>query len=275
MDLGTPLGELALLAGVLLTAGFVSGLLVGLLGIGGGGILVPVLYDTFLALGVDEAVCFHLAVGTSLAIIVPTSLRSFLLHRAKGAVDMTLVRSMAVPVVVGVGLGAVVARHSDDAVLKAVWVACATLISLKLIFGAGWRLGDEIPGNPFRIVYGAIVGLLSTLMSIGGGAFITACMTVYGRPILQAVATSSAFGPIISIPGMIGLAWAGWHADGLPPGSLGYVSLLGAVVVVPASIFAAPLGVRIAHGISKRKLELAFATFLALVAVRFLVSLAV
>ena len=275
MDLGVPLGELALLVGAPLTAGFVAGLLAGILGISGGGILMLVLYDTFLALGVDEAVCLHLAVGTSLAVVAPTSLRSFLSHRAKGAVDMALVRSMVVPVVVGVGLGAVVARYSDDVVLKAVWVACATLISLKLFFGAGWRLGDEIPGNPFRIVYGGVVGLVSTLMSTGGGAFITAWMTLYDRPILQAVATSSAFGPIITIPGMIGLAWAGWHANGLPPGSLGYVNILGAVVVVPVSVFAAPFGVRIAHAISKRKLELAFATLLALVAVRFLASLAV
>jgi uncharacterized membrane protein YfcA len=275
MDFDIPMGELALLVGVLLAAGMVTGVLAGLLGIGGGSIIVPVLYDTFRVLGVDDAVRLHLAVGTSLAIIVPTSFRSLQAHRAKGTVDMALVRGMALPVILGVMLGAIVARYSDGAVLKTVWIVCAILISLKLYFGAGWRLGDDIPGNPSRFVYGGFVGLASVLMSIGGGAFITAYMTVYGRSILQAVATSSAFGPLISIPGVIGFAWAGWNADGLPPGSLGYINLIGAVIVAPASVLVAPLGVRIAHGISKRKLELAFATFLALLSARFLVSLAV
>lgn len=275
MEIEVPLNELALLAGVLLAAGLATGFLAGLLGIGGGSIVVPVLYETFRALGVDEAVCLHLAVGTSLAIIVPTSLRSLMLHRATGAVDMALVRSLALPVVVGVCLGAVVARYSDGAVLKTVWIVCASLISLKLFLGTDWRLGDTIPGRPFNVIFGGFVGLASALMSIGGGAFITAYMTMYGRSILQAVATSSAFGPIISIPGMIGFAWAGWNTDGLAPGSLGYVNLVGAVLVVPASVIAAPLGVRLAHGISKRNLELAFATFLALVAARFVAGLTV
>ena len=273
MELDIPVGELAMLAGALLAAGLVGGILAGLLGIGGGSIVVPVLYDTFRVLGVADALCLHLAVGTSLAVIVPTSIRSLLLHHAKGAVDMAVVRSMAVPVVAGVCLGAVVARYSDGAVLKLVWIVCGLLISMKLFFGSGWRLGDKLPGNPAHGIFAGVVGLASTLMSIGGGAFVTTYMTFYGRSILQAVATSSAFGPIIAIPGMIGFAWAGWNAVGLPPGSLGYVNLLGALLVVPASVMTAPLGVRIAHGISKRKLELAFATYLALISARFLVSL--
>jgi uncharacterized membrane protein YfcA len=267
-------GELAALIGALLAAGFATGLLAGLLGIGGGGILVPVLYEVFGALGVDETVRMHLAVGTSLAVIVPTSLRSFAGHRARGAVDMDLVHGMALPVVAGVILGAVLARHANEAVLKGIWVAAASLVSLKLFLGRQeWRLGETIPGQPFRAIYGGFVGLLSTLMSIGGGVFITALMTFYGHPIQRAIATSSAFGPIIAIPGALGFVWAGWHAAGLPPGSLGYVSLLGALLIIPTSVLAAPLGVRLAHGISRRKLELAFATFLAVVGARFLLSL--
>ena len=274
MGVGVSPGELAALVVALLAAGFATGLLAGLLGIGGGGILVPVLYEAFGAFGVDEAIRMHLAVGTSLAVIVPTSLRSFAGHRARGAVDMDLVRSMALPVVVGVMLGAILARHANEAVLKGTWVAAATLVSLKLFLGRqDWRLGDVIPGQPFRAIYGAFVGLLSTLMSIGGGVFITALMTFYGHTIQRAIATSSAFGPIIAIPGALGFIWAGWHAAGLPPGSLGYVSLLAALLIIPTSVLAAPLGVRLAHGISRRKLELAFATFLAVVGVRFLLSL--
>src|SRR5919106_1727104 len=254
MDGSTPPGEVALLVAALLGAGFATGLLAGLLGIGGGSILVPVLYETFGSIGVDDVVRMHLAVGTSLAVIAPTSLRSYAGHRARGAVDMDLVRSMALPVVAGVVLGAVLARYSDAAVLQGIWVVAASLISLKLFLGGqDWRLGDAIPGQPFRAIYGGCVGLLSAMMSIGGGVFITALMTFYGHPMQRAVGTSSAFGPIIAIPGV-----------------LGYVSLLGALLIIPTSVLAAPLGVRIAHGISRRKLELAFATFLAVVGVRFL-----
>ncbi|MGH6916343.1 MAG: sulfite exporter TauE/SafE family protein [Geminicoccaceae bacterium] len=274
MDLGLPAGELALLLGALLAAGLLTGLLAGLLGIGGGGILVPVLYELFGSLGVDEAIRMHLAVGTSLAVIIPTSLRSFAAHRAHGAVDMEILKSMALPVIAGVCLGAVLARYSNDAVLKAIWVIAATLMGVRLYFGRrGWQLGAEIPGNPFRTLYGGFVGLVSTLMSIGGGVFVTTMMTLYGRPIQNAVATSSGFGPLIAIPGALGFIWAGWRVTGLPPGSLGYVSLLGALLIIPTGVLAAPLGVRIAHGISPRKLELAFATFLMLVALRFLLSL--
>ena len=274
MDTGMPLSEILGLAGALLAAGLATGLLAGLLGIGGGGILVPVLYEVFGVLGVDDAVRMHLAVGTSLAVIVPTSLRSFAAHRARGAVDLDLVKSMALWVVAGVGLGAVLACYANQDALKAIWVAAAGLISLKLFLGRQeWQLGDAVPGQPFRALYGGFVGLVSTLMSIGGGIFVTALMTLYGQPMQRAVATSSAFGPIIAIPGALGFVWAGWHAAGRPPGSLGYVSVLGALLIIPTSVLAAPLGVRIAHGISRRKLELAFATFLVVVGLRFLFSL--
>jgi uncharacterized membrane protein YfcA len=273
MDLGVPASELAVLVVALLAAGAVTGLLAGLLGIGGGGILVPLLYELFGALGVDDAIRMHLAVGTSLAVIVPTSLRSFAAHRARGAVDLDLVKSMALPVILGVAIGAVVARYADATALTVIWIVAATLIALKLFCGDRWRLGDAVPGNPFRALYGAFVGLLSTLMSVGGGAFITGLMTFYGQPMQRAVGTSSAFGPIISIPGTLGFVWAGWGVAGRPPGSLGYVSLLGALLIIPTGVLAAPLGVRIAHGISRRRLELAFAVFLTLVAVKFLFGL--
>ncbi len=270
MDFGLPTSELAWLLVMMLGGGVVMGIVAGMLGIGGGGIMVPILYEIFSAIGVDEAVRMHLSIGTSLAVILPTSLRSFYSHKAKGAVDMYIIRSMALPVVAGVAIGVVVARYSNNVVLTAIWVGAATAMSLKLFFGReSWKLGDSIPGNPGRALYGIFIGTISTLMSIGGGAFITMMMTLYGRPIHQAVGTSSGFGPMIAIPGTLGLIWAGWGVSGLPPGSLGFVSLLSVAIIVPVSVLTAPLGVRMAHGISRRRLELVFATFLALIAVRF------
>jgi len=270
MEFGLPVGELAVLLAMLLGGGLIMGLLAGLLGIGGGGIMVPILYEVFSAIGVDEAVLMHLCVGTSLAVIMPTSLRSFHSHKAKGAVDMDIIRSMVLPVVAGVVIGTLVARYSSSTILTVIWAGAATMMSLKMFFGReSWKLGDDIPGNPGRALYGLFIGTISTLMSIGGGAFVTMMMTLYGRPIHQAVGTSSGFGPMIAIPGTLGFIWAGWGVAGVPPGSLGYVSLLSAAIIVPVSVLAAPLGVRMAHGISRRKLELFFATFLALVASRF------
>jgi uncharacterized membrane protein YfcA len=274
MILGVPLGEAALLVLVLLGAGVLTGFLAGLLGIGGGGILVPVLYEVFGALDVDDGVRMHLAVGTSLAVIIPTSFRSFAGHRAKGAVDMGLVRSMALAVVAGVIFGAVLARFSDKTVLQGIWVGAATLISLKLYLGLQkWQLGETVPGQPFRAIYGGLVGLVSSLMSVGGGVFISSLMTLYGQSMQRGVATASAFGLLISIPGTLGFVWAGWGAEGVLPGSLGYVNLLAALLIIPTSVLAAPIGVRIAHRVSRRKLELAFAVFLSVVGVRFLIDL--
>jgi uncharacterized membrane protein YfcA len=275
MDVGLSSAALGLLALALVGAGLVTGFFAGLLGIGGGGVLVPVLYEAFTVLGVDDAIRMHMAVGTSLAVILPTSLKSFSAHRAQGAVDGALLVRLAGPVVFGVVLGVAVAGASPSAVLKWVWAVFASVMACKLFFGKDhWRLGGEIPRSPLVELYGVFVGLISTLMSIGGGAYITTLMMLYGRPIHQAVGTSSGFGPMIAIPGMLGFMWAGWGAAAsAPAGSVGYVSLLGAALIIPASVFAAPLGARLAHGISRRRLELAFGAFLSVIAIRYFVSL--
>ncbi len=268
-------GELAWLAGALLAAGVVAGLLAGMLGLGGGGILVPVLYETFGFMGVDESIRMHLALGTSFAVIVPTSLRSFAAHRSRGTVDMELLRQMAPLVVLGVVLGAIIAKFASSEALRIIWVTMAIFLCLKLALGRDdWRLADTLPGRFWVRTFAYVLGVFSTLMGIGGGLFMVSFMTLFNRPLLQAVSTSAGLGPVISIPGVLGFVWAGWSVSGLPFGSLGFVSLLGAAVILPTSLLAAPLGVRLAHGINKRTLELVFATFLGVVSVRFLISLA-
>ena len=272
--LNMPASELALLVTALAGSGLLSGFLAGLLGIGGGAILVPVLFEVLGAVGVPAAIRMHIAIGTSLAVILPTSLRSFMAHKAKGAVDMSVVTSMAPGVVLGVIAGAAIAKVSSRTGLQWVWVISATVMALRLLLGRDdWRLGTELPGFLARSIYGAIVGLLSALMSVGGAVYIIMFMTLYGRSMHQAVATSSGFGMLIALPGVLGMAWAGWGVPGLPPLSVGYVSLLGAALIIPTSLLAAPFGVRVAHGISRRHLELAFATLLLTVAARFLYGL--
>jgi uncharacterized membrane protein YfcA len=267
-------GELVMLGLALVAAGLVAGFLAGLLGIGGGGVLVPVLYEIFRVLDVDPSVRMHLALGTTLAVILPTALKSFSAHRARGSVDIDLLKRVAPFVVAGVIVGVLIAKVASAATLKWVWAIAAALVALKMALGReDWRLGDHLPPRPWPEMAAGAVGLLSTLMSIGGATFVVPMLTLYGYAILPAVATASGVGPLIALPGVIGYAWAGWGADHLPPLSAGYVNLLGLVIIAPLSVYAAPFGVRLAHNISRRRLELAFAAFLASVSARFLADL--
>ena len=274
MEIGLPASELALLIVALLVAGVVAGFLAGLLGIGGGGVLVPVLYEVFRVLDVDESVRMHLVLGTTLAIILPTSLKSFAGHRARGTVDMALLKRVAPWIVAGVVLGTLTVKASSGDVLKWVWVVAAGLIAIKMAFGReDWRLADHLPPSPWPQLGALLIGIVSTLMSIGGATFVVPLLTLYGQSIITAVSTASGVGPLIALPGVIGFAWAGWDASGLPPLSIGYVNLLGMAIVAPLSVWAAPYGVRVAHRIPRRTLELAFAAFLASISIRFLIDL--
>ena len=275
MDLDVTVGGLLALTAALTGAGLLTGFMSGLLGIGGGGILVPVLYETFGALGVEPAIRMHMALGTSLAVIIPTSIRSFLLHRAKGGVDSGILWRLAPFMVTGVIAGSLYAGTVSSSGLKWVWVVFGSLLACKLLLGRDdWRLGTEIPKWPVVEFYGLVVGFVSVLMSIAGASFVVAFLTLYNRPLIQAVATSAGLGPMVAIPGALGLLFVGWGHAGLPPLSLGFVNLLGAAVIIPSSLLAAPFGVRLAHGISKRRLEIAFGCFMALVSLRFAASLA-
>jgi uncharacterized protein len=269
-----PLSELIFLAIALLGAGAVTGILAGLFGVGGGAVMVPVLYQVYGFVGVPADIRMHLAIGTSLTVIMATSIRSFRGHLAKGAVDTNLLKTWAIPVVLGVLAGSFIAASVSSNVLKAIFTVIAILNGLKLLAGKDhWRIADELPVKGILRVYGLIIGVLSALMGIGGGIFGSIMMTLHGRTIHQAVATSSGLGVLISAPGMIGYMVAGWpQVERLPPLSIGFVSLIGVALLIPMSAWLAPVGVKLAHGFQKRTLEKAFGAFLILVGIRFAVS---
>jgi uncharacterized membrane protein YfcA len=275
MVLGAPVSELLLLAALIVAAGVVTGILAGLFGIGGGALIVPVLYEVFRVLGVPDEVRFQLCVGTSIAIIVPTNVLSFRIHRDKGAVMMDVVRQWAVPAVLGVAVGAAVAGFASATVLKLAFVLVGSVIAFKLLVGRdSWRLADDLPGRAGMTAYGFFVGLAASLMGISGGSIANMILTLHGKPIHSAVATSAALGVPITIAGTIGYLLAGLPQQALmPPFSIGFVSLIGFALMAPVSSFTAPYGARLAHALSKRKLEIAFGCFLAIVCVRFVVSL--
>jgi uncharacterized membrane protein YfcA len=279
---GLDASELVELALLLVAVGMLSGFLAGVFGIGGGAILVPVFYECFRLAGVPLEVRMPLCIGTSLAIIIPTSIQSFRAHYARGAVDMAILKVWWLPVVTGVIAGSVTARYAPERLFKIVFVAVAWSAAARLLLAREtWKFGDDLPRGPLMKIYGFFVGLLSTLMGIGGGLFSNLLMTFYGRPILQAVATSSALAVLISIPGALGYVYAGWPAaERFPdvaalqlPFAIGYVSLIGAVLVMPTSLLTVPLGVKAAHAMSKRTLEMAFGCYLFVVGSRFVISL--
>ncbi|TWG60993.1 sulfite exporter TauE/SafE family protein [Aminobacter sp. J44] len=263
----------------LLAAGAVTGILAGVFGVGGGAVIVPVLYELFRVLEVPDEIRMPLAVGSSLAIIIPTSIRSFTAHHKRGTVDLSIIRVWAVPVVLGVVAGGVIARYAPADLFKAVFIVVAGVSALRLQFGKdSWKISDTMPGKLVMRLYGVLIGVLSSLMGIGGGQLSSLFMTFYGRPIHQAVSTSSGLGVLISIPGALGYILAGWPRAAefpnvamiQPPFALGFVSLVGVLLITPTSVMTAPIGVKIAHALPKRKLEVAFGCFLLLVSARFL-----
>ena len=271
-------GELAWLAASVMAAGVVTGILAGLFGIGGGAVIVPVLFEVFRLLGVPGPVRMQLCIGTSLAIIVPTAVRSYRAHKVRGFVLPEVMRSWALPSMAGVAVGSVLAALAPPDTFKAAFVLIACLIAAKLLVGGGggWVLGSELPGAAAMSGYGFAIGLGSSLMGIAGGSLVTMILTLYGKPIHNAVATAAGLGVPITLAGTIGYVLAGLpHQALLPPLSLGFVSVIGVVLIAPLSSWVAPFGARLAHRLPKRKLEIGFGLFLLLVASSFLASLVV
>ena len=272
-----PLGELGLLAAAIAIAGVVTGLLAGLFGIGGGAIIVPVLYEVFRVLGVPEEVRMQLCIGTSLAIIIPTNIRSYITHRTRDFVLKDVVRLWAIPAIFGVAVGSLAAAFAPPAVFKIAFAVIAGSIALKVLFARqSWQISSQLPGPRLMRVYGFIVGLNASLMGVSGGSSSNIILTLYGKTIHQAVATSAALGIWISIAGTLGYVLAGLpHQSQLPFASVGFVSLLGLVLMAPVSTLMAPYGARLAHVLARRRLEIVFGIFLLLASARFLTSVIV
>ncbi|WP_428528274.1 sulfite exporter TauE/SafE family protein [Roseibium sp.] len=261
--------SLALLAGALLATGLVAGIIAGLLGVGGGIVIVPVLYYMFTALKIDPAILMHVAVGTSLATILATGTSSARAHYNRGSVDMDLLKRWWWAIAIGVISGAMIAGNMSGGALTLVFGVVALLVSANMLLRKeGSALADQLPGSPIKEVLGFLIGGISVMMGIGGGTLGVPTLTLFNYPIRKAVGTAAAIGLIIAVPGTLLSIFFGWGAEGLPPLSLGYVNLIGFFLIIPASTFAAPLGAKIAHAIDPSKLKLIFALFLGFTGLR-------
>jgi len=214
-----------------------------------------------------------LCAGTSLALIIPTSLASFTTHRKEASIDLGLLKRWMAPIVIGVVAGAVAARYAPASLFKIVFVSIALATAARLLLGNRLpQFGREVPER-FIAPYGVIIGASASLIGIGGGLLSNVVMTLHGRPIHQAIATSSGVGVLVSLPGAIGYMAAGWDKSGLPPFSIGFVSIAAVLLLMPTSFLMARLGASVAHTMSKHRLELAFACYLILVSMQFCFSL--
>jgi uncharacterized membrane protein YfcA len=254
---------------LLVAASVLGGLVAGLLGVGGGIVIVPAFYSVLTVLGFDENVKMKIAVATSLAGIIPTSLSSMRAHFARGAVDTALLRDWGPWIAVGVLAGTAIAASVRGVVLTGVFGTVAVVVAAYMTFTAeGTRISDHLPRGLLKIVICASIGAISAMMGIGGGTLTVPVLSLSGYPIRRAVATASAIGLIIAVPGAVGFILSGLHAPHRPPLSLGYVNLAGLATTVPAMILLAPYGASLAHSISVGRLRKAFALFLALTAAR-------
>ena len=253
----------------MLATGTIAGVLAGLFGIGGGIVIVPVLETALGFVGVDPAIRMHIAVGTSLATIIPTSISSARAHHQRGAVDVDIVKRWALFVLIGALLGAWIASMVHSRVLAIVFATLAFLVAIKMLFlPASRNLTDAVPRGPLVPVIPTSIGCFSSMMGIGGGTFSVMTLTLFNEPIHRAVGTAALFGLVISLPGMLGFVAAGWGDPRLPAGSIGFVSLLGFACIAPATVLAAPLGAKIAHAFSEQRLNMLFGAFLVVASLR-------
>ena len=244
-------------------------------GVGGGTVIVPLLYEMFGWLSVPEDIRMPLCIGTSLAVIIPTSLSAFETHWKRGAVDVAILKFWILPLIGGVLLGIATAQYAPVAVFKIVFVVIALMTATRLLWSNAFPVLDAAPPRGAKMIsYGIAIGASSSLAGIGGGLLANMLLTMHGTPLQRAIATSSGIGIVVSIPGTLGYAIAGWHHAGLPPLSLGFVSLVGLFLLIPTSLITAKAGAALAHTLPKIVLERIFAAYLFVVSLRFAFSLA-
>ncbi|MCQ9617795.1 sulfite exporter TauE/SafE family protein [Paenalcaligenes niemegkensis] len=260
--------------GAILIAGIVAGLIAGLLGVGGGIVLVPVMFYLFTAMDIDPAVRMHVAVGTSLSTIVATALSSSRAHHSKNAVDMALLKSWGPWLLLGSIIGMSLFSSIKSVELTFVFSGVTFLIAVYMLLGPSSAADEKgaLPKGPIRWLSGIVVAGLSSIMGIGGGSLTVPLLSFYRYPMRKAVGTAAAVGLLIAIPGTIGAFLAGLGKEGLPPFSIGYVNLIAFAILIPVTGYFAPIGARIAHAINPKYLRYAFAAFLFFNAVNMLIT---
>ena len=253
----------------LLMLGLVAGFLAGLLGVGGGIVIVPGLLFVFQALGMESESLIHVCVGTSLALIIPNGLMSARAHHLKGAVDFSLVRMIGFGIVAGVILASLIANDLSGRALQMIFAGAIVVLALIMVLNpARFEVFQKMPGQPWPSIAGGIIGLVSSLIGIGGGTLSVPFMSACRVPIHKAIGTAAALGVVIAVPGAIGFMLIGLGEAGRPPFSIGYVNILAWALILPTSLLAVKVGVWAAHKAPVELMRWVFAGFMVIVAVK-------
>ena len=252
--------------------GVFSGFMAGLLGVGGGAIMVPVLVMIFAAVGVPHEHVLHLALGTSMATIVFTSLSSLRAHHAHAAVMWNVVRGFSPGIVAGTLLGTVIAAHVSTRGLAWFFSCFIAMVAFQMAFNLKPAASRGLPGDFGLAGVGTGIGAVSALAAIGGGSMTVPYLTWCNVSVQRAIGTSAAVGLPISLAGTLGYLWNGSSQTGLPAAALGYVYLPALVCLVATSMLTAPMGARLAHRLPVATLKRAFAGLLVVLAGKMLWS---
>ncbi|RXK00966.1 hypothetical protein CRU98_00510 [Arcobacter sp. CECT 8986] len=264
------MNELLILIPILLGSGIIAGLLAGLLGVGGGIVIVPMLYHIFMYMHIDISIAMPLAIGTSLSTIVVTSIISAKSHHKKGGIDWELSKRWIPFVIFGVILGTVSSKFIDGSNLKFMFGILLLLVSVNMIISSFRTLviANELPGKFGQSIFATLLGGFASMLGIGGGTLMVPLLTLFSFPIHKAVSTASIFGLIISVPATISYIIIGWNVENLPVASTGYVNWIAFIILVPMTMFFAPYGVKLAYKLNVKQLKTAFAVFLACVGLK-------
>lgn len=252
----------------MLAAGLFAGFAAGIFGIGGGFVVVPALFVVLPLLGGTHDAIAHVAIGTSAATIIVTSIRSLLSHAKRGAVEFEILKTWAPWIILGDGIGVLLAGHVDGRILTMIFAGGVFLMSLNFLLP---KVGDKVisqdmPSGIARVGIAGGLGTFSALLGIGGGTIAIMVMTLCGRSIHRAIATASGVGTLIAIPSAIGFALIGLKESGLPWGSLGYVNVPATLAIASMSVLTAPLGVAVAHALPAKPLKKIFGVYLIVIA---------
>ena len=255
----------------LVATGVFAGILAGLLGVGGGIVIVPVLFFLFQSFGVSPESAMLVATATSLATIVPTSISSIRSHHQKGNVDFELLKRWAVFILIGVLVGSWSVTRVDGTLLTILFGVIATLSALNMLFRTGKSaLFQQLPGTAGQTVMGTSVGFFSSMVGIGGGTISVPLLTYYNYPAHKAVGTAAAIGLIISLPGALTMLALGTTPVDAPAGTFGLVNLVGFLCIVPLTVLFAPVGASLAAKLDAKKLKKVFAVVLLITGLRML-----
>ena len=258
----------------LLITGVIGGLIAGLFGVGGGIVIVPILFWIFTSLSFPNEILMHMAIGSSLATIIPTSISSARAHYHRGSIEIDIIKKWAPGIFLGAIIGGLSGKYFSVNELKYLFASIAFLVALNMFFKEPLRLGNNFPKSRLlNIIMSSLIGLVSSLMGVGAGTLGVPALVALSVPIHKAIGTAAALGLFIAVPATLGLAFSGFNVPNRPPMSIGYVNLIAFFIMFPLTVFFAPVGVKLAHRINQRALKSIFGVFLIITSIKMLSSI--